>query len=910
MKHGSAPRWRGGANAAALVALLGFLGPLLASGGSGGEPRDSSTEWLRPAPGPARPAPTTDRLARRRRAVELDRGALRRAARHPGARLRFDLFEDLRLTGAIERVERRDDGGLSIFGRIEGDAGDFLLVVEAAQVSGSIRTAAGRVYDIGSDASGRPVVQEIDLDRFPECSGAAAPDVPAAAPPHPPGESSGPIPLAGDPDPRDLIDVLVAYTERAEIAAGGPAAARALAQRAVDEANLVYANSGIDTRLRLVWRGRTLYDETQDSHLIHLQRLASSNDGYMDEIHAIRNATGADVVSLFVDDPESAGIGYLMQQPTIGFAPLAFSVVYFFAASNNLSLPHEIGHSQGCEHDRANATANPAFHDAYGFRFTGNDNRPYRTVMGYPPGQRIPHFSNPDIFYKGQPTGRANKENNAAAINATAEIVANFRPRRHHPGSVRDFDGNGADDLATYDALDGTWWIGLARDGVFDTIAWGSLLPPGSWGPRLEGDFDGDGWMDLASFYAPNAEWWVSLSRGDRFETLLWSRLSPAAGWSRQKVGDFDGDGRDDIANFRDPSGEWWVGLSSGTGFSTTLWGSLVSPQDWTDAVVGDFDGDGRDDLANYRAADGEWWVGVSSGAGFSLSFWDRQGAASGWTGAVAGDFSGDGRDDLVRYQPSDGGVWVAASTGSAFETRSWGVIPGAGDRDPLLSGDFDGDGFYDLASFGALAAEWSVSLSTGATFSTTAWSMLQTIPGWTRHVAGDFNGDGRMDVADYLEPRGEWWVGLSTGTQFDVGLWARFVLPRSDVDTDGDGVVDADDCGPTDGDAWAIPGEIEDLFLEQPGGAAGATRLSWSEPVSKGGTGVTYDVLSSNSPYYFGWGSVACVETNDASDREALDASPPAPILYYLVRAGNACGEGGLGLDSQGAPRTGVSCP
>src|SRR5262245_59657409 len=120
MTHDSAPGRRGGAASAALVALLGFFGLFSALAGSGGEPRGSATEWLRPSPGPARPAPTTARMVRRRRAVELDQGALRRASRHPGGRLRFDLFEDLRLTGAIERVERREEGGLSIFGRLEG----------------------------------------------------------------------------------------------------------------------------------------------------------------------------------------------------------------------------------------------------------------------------------------------------------------------------------------------------------------------------------------------------------------------------------------------------------------------------------------------------------------------------------------------------------------------------------------------------------------------------------------------------------------------------------------------------------------------------------------------------------------------------------------------------------------------
>jgi len=865
---------------------------------------------LRPAGGAKRLTSELGRPVRRRRAADLDLAALRRAAGHPGARLRFDLFEDVGVRGYIESVEWRDSGNYSVMGRLEGDGGDFVLAVEEARLSGSIHAADGRSFVIGSDVDGNTVVQELDLARFPECAGAlVAP--PSVEGPRPRGD--GPSPdshVPGEPDPPDFIDVLVAYTPLAELASGGPAAVRALAQRSIDETNLVYRNSGINTRVRLVWRGRTQYDETLDSHLVHLQRLTTPDDGWMDELHSIRDATGADVVSLFVDDSEAAGIGYLMQRESVAFDAFAFSVAYFFAASNNLTLAHEIGHNQGCQHDRDHATDSPVFHYAYGKRFVGDDGRQYRTVMGYLPGLRIPHFSNPNVSFQGQLTGRDNKEDNARAINATAGTVANFRPRRHQPGSVRDFDGNGLDDLATYDSLSGNWWVSLSRGSDFDTLKWDSLSPPSGWGSQVEGDFDGDGWKDVASFYPPTAEWWVSLSRGDRFETSLWQQLTPGIGWGRQQVGDFDGDGRDDIANLHDADGEWWVSVSTGTGFSTSRWDRLASPSGWTGAMVGDFNGDGRDDLANYHQPDGEWWVGVSTGTGFSTVLWDRLTSPSAWAAAVVGDFDGDGRDDLANYHQPDGEWWVGSSTGSGFATLRWAVLsPGSG-WGPFFGGDFDGDGTDDIASFYAPEAQWWVGLSTGTGFTTTIWSALQPASEWTEHSSGDFDGDGRRDVASYLRTKGEWWVGLSSGTDFSTSLWETFVLLRPDVDTDGDGLADANDCDPTSADAWAVPGEVEGVMLDQQGGAGGTTRLTWSEPAWKGGTFVQYDVLRSNSPSDFGWGAVLCLETNDAGDREALDPDAPAPVSYYLVRAGNSCGEASLGTDSQGVPRSGVSCP
>ncbi|HZN03120.1 MAG TPA: FG-GAP-like repeat-containing protein [Candidatus Polarisedimenticolia bacterium] len=910
MEFSFRPGMRAFAPPRARLALAVALVSLGAAAGDADRRSGAEIPFVRPASRAASRADVaTSDFVLRRRAVDLDLAALRAGSRRPGSRIRFDLFQDVALRGFVDRVERRGTRGLTVTGRIAGE-GTFVLVVERAQVSGSIRLP-GRQFTIGADAGGRAIVEEVDLERTSECTGAVVPPAAAQAPSVQEGKSPGgeaaPTPAA--PDAGDLIDVLVAWTGRAETAAGGPAAARALAQRAVDEANVAYGNSGIDTRLRLVWRGRTEYDESLDGHLAHLQRLVGTGDGFMDEIHALRDATGADVVSLFVDDSEAAGLSYLMQSESTTFAGLAFSVVWFFAASNNLTLPHEIGHNQGCEHDRDHATSMPVFHDAYGMRFVGNDGRPYRTVMGYPPGQRLPNFSNPAVFYQGRPTGRANKEDNAGAINATADTVANFRLARRHPGSLSDFDGNGADDLATFDALQGTLWIGLARPPVFDTMTWGAIPSSGAWQAHLRGDFDGDGWEDLASFDASIGAWWVNRSRGDRFESLVWLQGAPGGTWLRHLTGDFDGNGRDDVASL-DAAGILRVALSSGSGFTPAAWGTLADPSAWAATIAGDYDGDGRDDLAHYDGTDGAWWVSLSTGTGFATSLWDRHDAAAGWGDAVAGDFNGDGREDLAHLRSADGALWVEASTGAGFVPAAWAAFPPGGSWGALFAGDFDGDGLDDVAAFDAAEGGWWVGASNGGAFAVSPWSALQPATGWTRHEIGDFDGDGRMDVADYLAARGEWWVGLSTGASFETSLWESFVLPRDDTDTDGDGLSDAADCDPTASDVWARPDGTDGLMLDQVGGPGSAARLQWQAPASIGGLLVHYDVLRSDSPWYFGWGSVACLETNDAGDRQAVDPAPPAPIWYYLVRAGNACGEGSLGADSAGAPRQGVSCP
>lgn len=127
-----------------------------------------------------------------------------------------------------------------------------------------------------------------------------------------------------------------------------------------------------------------------------------------------------------------------------------------------------------------------------------------------------------------------------------------------------------------------------------------------------------------------------------------------------------------------------------------------------------------------------------------------------------------------------------------------------------------------------------------------------------------------------------------------------------NESDDDGDGPSECQgDCNDANAQVWGLPGAVPDLLF------ASATALCWEPPLSPGGTSVIYDVLRSGGPNDFFIGS-ACVETDDASDRLATDPSvPPAGGLsYYLIRGGNACGEGSLGSSSAGLPRTGRSCP
>jgi len=105
----------------------------------------------------------------------------------------------------------------------------------------------------------------------------------------------------------------------------------------------------------------------------------------------------------------------------------------------------------------------------------------------------------------------------------------------------------------------------------------------------------------------------------------------------------------------------------------------------------------------------------------------------------------------------------------------------------------------------------------------------------------------------------------------------------------------------------FSVPEESTDIAFGGPLGTD-PTRLTWNAPPSSAGP-LFYDLLRSSSASSFA--SATCVETDD-TDTSANDAALPSQgaAFYYLVRAGNACGEGSLGAGSNGVPRSGSTCP
>jgi hypothetical protein len=129
--------------------------------------------------------------------------------------------------------------------------------------------------------------------------------------------------------------------------------------------------------------------------------------------------------------------------------------------------------------------------------------------------------------------------------------------------------------------------------------------------------------------------------------------------------------------------------------------------------------------------------------------------------------------------------------------------------------------------------------------------------------------------------------------------------------DADSDGwVVCGEDCNDADSTLWAVPGPVSELRLaEDP--TVEQTVLTWSAPEEPGGTLLHYDVIQAWSPDGFAL-DAECVESDDGSDTNAAVSSelPPGWISYFLVRAGNRCGDGELEPGANGDDRDVRSCP
>ena len=235
-----------------------------------------------------------------------------------------------------------------------------------------------------------------------------------------------------------LIHIAVFYTPAARRVAGGTAEMEAVIDLWIAETNQVYLDSGVKQRLVLVAREEVEYEE-ESGGIFALGRFSNPSDGYMDEVHAIRDRSGADLVHLIADVTYVAGAAHLAR---------AYALTC--AGCSSETFAHELGHNMGLLHDRY-------LHGAYGllsyshgyvnqkaFADGAPESARWRTIMAYSSQcsnadffcGRIMRFSNPNQTYLGDPLGVPG-DKRTRAVDGPADAVRTLNFTRHSVASFR-----------------------------------------------------------------------------------------------------------------------------------------------------------------------------------------------------------------------------------------------------------------------------------------------------------------------------------------------------------------------------------------------------------------------------------------------------------------------------------------
>lgn len=216
------------------------------------------------------------------------------------------------------------------------------------------------------------------------------------------------------------IKILVLYTSNAAYSVSNIVNTALLAE---ELSNQSFANSGINCKIEIVYIGKTDYVESSSS--TDVTRFRKTNDGYMDEVHSLREKYAADVCILLTD----YNLSTCGRADTIKASrERAFCVVQaYYCSTTYYSFIHEIGHLIGCRHNPENDNNSSPYEYGHGYI---NPDKTWRTIMAYGNHcndcDRIQFWSNPYITHNGETMGTIDRCNNAKVWNIRYGEVGAF----------------------------------------------------------------------------------------------------------------------------------------------------------------------------------------------------------------------------------------------------------------------------------------------------------------------------------------------------------------------------------------------------------------------------------------------------------------------------------------------------
>lgn len=245
------------------------------------------------------------------------------------------------------------------------------------------------------------------------------------------------------PEGYTTVDVMIVYTPAALDYVGGEANMNDLITNTVQQANEVHQNSDTQVYLNLVHTAET--DYTEVAYDTDLQNLTYQNDGFMDEVHTLRDEHNADFVCLFEVLERVTGVGWQLDDPA-GNPDDAFSTVsLYYEPIDNYTFVRNLALNMGCGYSKTQTYQPPQlpgiFSCSHGWQWDDSQSLydGYCTVMTMADFdnngidfeyQNVPHFSNPDISYAGatnSPTGDSADGDNARTIRELRTVFEGYR---------------------------------------------------------------------------------------------------------------------------------------------------------------------------------------------------------------------------------------------------------------------------------------------------------------------------------------------------------------------------------------------------------------------------------------------------------------------------------------------------
>ena len=339
----------------------------------------------------------------------------------------------------VRDIRQSGEGAVEVRGELEGDPGSEVLMANSGDMFAlTLRSRAGRSFVVQPGSAGCHWVLEKFPDSEPGCGNAPGPrheDFVRNL-----SRSTAARAASGASATTNIIDIGFVYTAAAEQGAGGHDGMRALIDLAVLEANDAFARSGARLQLRAV--ARELISYTESGYLAtDLDRFGRSDGDGFAAAQRLREDRAADVMCLVVEFESGntlAGMANMLTSLTPDSLGRGFAACVRPYLIGNYTLPHEIGHVLGCDHDRANASGSSLNAWSYGNRVLV-EGAQYRTVMAYRPGIQFPYFSGAATFFRGVRTGIAEGAgacDNVRTLNLTSGLVAAVR----EPASRVGFD--------------------------------------------------------------------------------------------------------------------------------------------------------------------------------------------------------------------------------------------------------------------------------------------------------------------------------------------------------------------------------------------------------------------------------------------------------------------------------------